>query len=258
MVDDFIWLTGVSNNYTREAAQSDLYGQLGVLLGPETYGGGGTKANYAPHIPDYRNWACDNGCFSNHGTFDEQSWLDRLRWIYENIDGAWESCLFAVAPDVFRPDIMQGDPYATIQRSLPVFPRIRDIGVPAALVFQDGIENMNHDAIPWNDFDVAFIGGGDAFKLGYPTDWTPGNTTIYYSRSCPRVRRFMELMHRCHCEGKPIHVGRVNTKIRLAYSILIGAASADGTLIGRAGEQGLDRIRRWLPELTNSSPIILT
>lgn len=248
-MSNITWLTGVSNDYTREAAQSDLYGRLGILLGPETFGGPGTKANYAPHIPDYHAWACDNGCFSNHGGFEEQPWLDRLRWIYENVENAWECCLFAVAPDVFRPDIMRGDPRATIQRSLPVLPRIRDIGVPAALVFQDGLEDFPLDSIPWDDFDVAFIGGGDHFKLAYPHDWTAGDPTITYDRNCPRTRRFMELMWRCHCEGKSIHVGRVNTKIRLAYSILIGANSADGTLIGRAGREGLDRIRRWMPAL---------
>lgn len=248
-MSELTWLTGVSNDYTREAARDELYGCLGVLLGPKTFGGPGTKANYTPHIPDYHAWALDNGCFSNHGAFDARSWLARLHWIYENVPEAHERCLFAVAPDVFDPVAVCGDPGATLARSLPLLPQIRSVGVPAALVFQDGLEEFPLDTIPWDAFDVAFIGGGDHFKLAYPHNWSPGDQTITYNRDCPRTRRFMRLIWRCHQEGKAIHVGRVNTKIRLAYAILLGATSADGTLIGRAGRDGLDRIRRWMPSL---------
>lgn len=243
-------MSGVSNDYMRAAARRDLYGRLGVLLGPETFGGPGTKIDYSRHLGDYCSWGLDNGCFSNAGGFDEARWLDRLQYLYEEIPDAWERCLFAVAPDVYDPAAGRGDPRATLQRSLPVLPKIREIGVPAALVFQDGIERFNHDDLPWEAFDVAFIGGGDRFKLAYPHCWRAGDTTLRYWRGSHDTRSFLELMHRCHAEGKLVHVGRVNTRIRLCYAIAIGAESVDGTLIRRAGVDGLRRLQRWLPEIT--------
>lgn len=122
--------------------------------------------------------------------------------------------------------------------------------MPAALVYQDGIENMDLEAIPWDAFDVAFIGGGDEFKLGRPSDWKAGNRDIKFDRESEPTLAYMRLMARTLEEGKAIHVGRVNTKVRLRYSRLIGATSSDGTLIARAGKIGLGRIEKWMPELT--------
>jgi len=243
---EFTWLSGVSNDYMRQAASCDLYGKLGILLGPATYGGTGAKIDYTSHIPDYKAWALDNGCFTNAGAFNESAWLDRLTWIYNEVPEAHERCLFAVAPDVYDPVAQRGDALATIDRSLPVLSKIRDIGVPSAIVYQDGLEKLNHEYIPWSEFDVAFVGGSTEFKLGYPKEWQTGDSIIQHDRRNPETEAFFNLIERTHQEGKQIHVGRVNTEVRLMYSRRIGAASADGTLIARSGQEGLRRITKWL------------
>jgi hypothetical protein len=244
--ESFTWLTGVSNDYMRRAAGCDLYGKLGVLLGPGTFGGPGSKIDYTSHIPDYSAWALDNGCFTNSGAFDESAWLDRLEWIYNEVPEAHERCLFAVAPDVFDPQTGRGNAFETILRSLPVMEKIRNIGVPAALVYQDGLEMFRPDNIPWSDFDVAFIGGSTEFKLGYPSNWQEGDSKIIHDKRNCKTEAFFNLIKWTQRAAKPIHVGRVNTEVRLMYSRRIGAASADGTLIARSGEKGLNSLVKWL------------
>lgn len=56
-----------------------------------------------------------------------------------------------------------GDAAATLTRSAPMLPRIRALGYPAALVAQDGLEHL---AVPWDAFDVLFLGGTTDWKLG--------------------------------------------------------------------------------------------
>lgn len=250
------YLTGVSNEYTMAAASGEMYGQLGLLIGPATGGTPRAKANYLPHIPRYRYWAADNGCFSNCGAFDEPEWLRMLDRAVNTIEGAHETCLFAVAPDVFDPAAKRGDWRATIDRSLPVFPRIRELGIPAALVFQDGLED-NPQEVPWDEFDVAFIGGSDLFKLGHPTKLVQGNPhyRLTNGRASARSRRWARLFYQCLAYDKPIHVGRVNSKIRLCFAIEAGADSVDGTFIAFGGQKNLKRIRNWYHELRTNNVI---
>ena len=241
------YLTGVSNDYTMEAAENELWGKLGILIGPATGGGIGSKCDYKEHIPSYRNWACDNGCFANGGDFDRCLWLQLLDETVNWIDGAHEACLFAVAPDVYDPVAGRGDWAATIERSLPVLPKIRGIGIPAALVFQDGIED-HLDQVPWDEFDVAFIGGGDGFKTGYCSG--VGTPTYTYDRADGRTQRWASLINEIHAHDKGLHVGRVNGGVRHHLSRSIGADSVDGTSVARGGEQALRKITQWL---TNDS-----
>ena len=67
---------------------------------------------------------------------------------------------------MFDPIKQRGDASATLARSADVLPELRAVGVPAALVFQDGLQRIA-DQIDWDSFDVAFLGGSDQFKLGY-------------------------------------------------------------------------------------------
>jgi hypothetical protein len=94
--------------------------------------------------PDGIPWCADNGAFSDK--FDEGKWW---RFLVTNAHAA-KTCMFAVAPDVV------GDAAATLERSLPWLPKIRDLGYPAAFVAQDGFEELS---TPWDEFDVLFIGG---------------------------------------------------------------------------------------------------
>ena len=238
------YLTGVSNELTRDAADTYLYGRLGVMLGPGTYGGPGTKIDYSPHISDYCCWALDNGCFSNKGQFDGDRWLDRLSYLVENIEHAHERCLFAVAPDVFDPVRVAGDMAATIVRSLPFFDRIRERGVPAALVFQDGAAEMDLSEIPWDAFDVAFLGGSDEFKLGYLHS---RGRTYTYDRTSERTLCWARMIAACIEHEKEIHVGRVSSEVRVQLAREIHAYSCDGTYLKfRGTTRGLPEIDQWL------------
>ncbi len=60
-----------------------------------------------------------------------------------------------------------GDWKATIERSKPWLKEIHDMGFPVAFAAQDGIRKEPRDQIPWDDFDVLFIGGSTAWKLGF-------------------------------------------------------------------------------------------
>lgn len=244
-----IYLTGVSNTGSMQLADR-YYGRVGVLLGPLTAGGSGAKVDYRHHIPSYSCWAADNGCFANAGGFDEASWLAMLEGIVEHVDGAHECCRFAVAPDVFDPVAKRGDSRATVERSRPVLPKIRERGCPAALVLQDGAEQLV-DELPWDEFDVAFIGGSDAFKLGYPTKVSRGNPHYLQGSAggaeSSQSRAWARLMAKCHTEGKAIHVGRVNSQIRMLFALSIGAESADGTFLAfSGGSDGLRQVSAWL------------
>jgi len=65
-------------------------------------------------------------------------------------------------------------------------------GLPKALVLQDGIGNFR---IPWDELDAVFVGGSDAFKLAPEA-----------INACKTARML----------GKWVHVGRVNTSLRVA------------------------------------------
>lgn len=159
-------------------------------------------------------WGADNGCFSKPETFS----LDRyLGWLAARPAG---TCLFATAPDVV------GDAIATLNRSLPVFPKIRALGYQAALVAQDGLENVR--IIPWHAFDVLFIGGSTEWKLG---------------AACAAIVR------EAKARGKWVHMGRVNSFKRLAYAQAIGCDSADGTFVAFGPDRNVPQLVSWLDRL---------
>ena len=236
------YLTGASNNYVRAAAEAELYGKLGLMIQPGT-------THYGHHIESFSSWAMDNGCFSKAGEFDGDQFLRELERIIQTCSDAHEKCLFAVAPDVFDPVARKGDPIATLERSRPWFDRIREAGAPVAFVAQDGIEDLA-DAIPWEEFDVLFIGGSDEFKLGYPSGLSNGAPRYMVSPSGEvidqRSRRFFEMLNTANQLGKGIHLGRANSMIRLAFAWEVGAESADGTFLAMAGAKaGIDRVKKW-------------
>src|ERR1035441_4283607 len=72
-------------------------------------------------------WAADNGCFGKGYPGDDAF----LGWLGAMLPHAGR-CWFAVAPDVV------GDAKATLARSEPFLPAIRDIGYPVALAAQNG------------------------------------------------------------------------------------------------------------------------
>jgi hypothetical protein len=237
-----IYLTGASNEHTLEAARwgGELYGRLGLLTAPKNVD------SYSLQIPSYCAWGMDNGCFTSKGAFDGDEYLRQIDRILRDIEGAEEKCLFATAPDVFDPVAQKGDPIATISRSLPYLPKIREAGVPAGLVAQDGLQNMI-DEIPWDEFDVLFLGGSDEFKLGYFVKKPQGHPQ--YDRFEEGTVNWMRLIHECHARDKSIHVGRSNSFARLRWAYLIGADSADGTFIMVAPQTNTERVKEWYRKL---------
>lgn len=159
-------------------------------------------------------WAADTGCYSPRGVraFDCDAylaWLDRQDR---------ESCLFATAPD------RVGDPVETLRLSLPVLPKLRALGFSAALVAQDGLEHLR---VPWGAFDVLFIGGTTAWKLG------PGPVQL--------IRTARKL-------GVYVHMGRVNSFQRFAYARSLKCHSVDGTFVAFAPTVNIARVEGWIAE----------
>jgi hypothetical protein len=158
-------------------------------------------------------WCADNGCFGKGYPGDEK-WL---AWLAKHAHDA-ERCLFATAPDVV------GDAVATLERSRPFLPMIRAMGYPAALVAQDGLEDLE---IPWEEFDALFIGGSTDWKLG------------------PAVR---EIVAEAKRRGMYVHMGRVNSKKRFDYAESIGCDSVDGTFLVFGPDINLPKLLSWNAE----------
>ena len=157
-------------------------------------------------------FAAENECFTKGDKFDLSKYLDFLRRLipFQN------NCLFATAPDVVA------DAKATWERSEKVLEQIRNLGFPAALVAQDGMEDL---PIHWHKFDALFVGGSTAWKLSENSFW---------------------LIREAKKRGKWAHLGRVNSKMRLRIAEQAGCDSADGTYLAFAPKVNLPKLENWL------------
>jgi hypothetical protein len=162
-------------------------------------------------VVDGVDWVADNSVFGDSYPGDDAY----LGWL-----AGWAQyagrCAFAVAPDVVA------DAEATLERSAPMLPRIRAAGYRAALAAQNGLEHLD---VPWDTFDVLFIGGDTAWKLG------------------PHAR---ELVAEARRRGKRAHMGRVNSEARFHYAHAIGCHSADGTYLAFGPDKNLPQLLAWL------------
>ena len=193
-----MYLTGSVGVAVEPALDS---GEIGYLRAP----GGGRSLR-----PGWV-WAADNGVFGK-GWPGYEKWL---AWLDAHSTEERTRCLFATAPDVV------GDHEATVERSLPWLPKIRALGYPAAFVLQNG---ATIDNVPWETFDVAFVGGDDAFKLGGADDLI-----------CEAQRR-----------GKHVHVGRVNSGKRYQRFAQMGVDSCDGTFLAFGPELLTPVLLSWV------------
>lgn len=164
-------------------------------------------------------WCADNGAYTGRYPGDDKylAWLS-ARTAY------LPSCAFATAPDVV------GDAAATLARSLPMLERIRGAGYRAGLVAQDGLEHL---PIPWDTFDVLFLGGTTDWKLG------PAAADLTTQARHQRVT---------------VHMGRVNSMKRLRYAASIGCHSADGTFLAFGPDRNLPRLLSWLTDIDPTFP----
>lgn len=154
-------------------------------------------------------WCADNACFSDR--WDETKWW---AFLVANAHRATD-CLFAVAPDVVA------DHEATLARSGPWLGRIRALGYPVAFVLQDGATS---DTVPWDEFDVLFIGGSTEYKLG---------------------AQARAMIAEAKARGKWVHMGRVNSERRYEYARAIGCDSADGTYLTFGPDVNLPKVLAW-------------
>jgi hypothetical protein len=198
-----LYLANASSPRVRDAM---LAGELGMMC---------TPAEGRTPLPGVA-WAADNGCFGK-GYPGDQEWLT---WLQRHSHAA-DRCLFAVAPDVFNPELGDDIAAASIARSRPFLPIIRAMGYPAALVAQNGAQNED---LPWDEFDVLFIGGDTEWKLS------------------PHANR---LAYEAQQRGKRIHMGRVNSARRWSIAEFFGCDTCDGTFLAFGPDTNLDRQRRW-------------
>jgi len=175
-------------------------------------------------LPDDVVFACDNGCYGD-------GWPGYGKWIsfLESLAPYADRCLFAVAPDVFRPDLGRGDSVATLKRSLPWLPVIRSLGFPAAFVAQEGSEAPG--MIPWDLVDVVFIGGGDEWKLGRPSQL---------------------VIEAALARGKRVHFGRkVNGLSSMWKAHNRGCHTSDSTYIRYGPDKNVLDVIQWLDIINN-------
>jgi hypothetical protein len=159
-----------------------------------------------------QSWAADNGRFSAPHNYTDE---DYLVWLWV-LAAYRDDCLFATAPDVV------GDADATLALSLPMLPRIRELGYRAAFVGQDG---ATVEQLPWDAFDALFLGGTTAWKLG------PAAAAL----AAEAKRR-----------GKWVHMGRVNSLRRMVYAESIGCDSADGTWLKHRPPGDHETVSGWV------------
>ena len=134
------------------------------------------------HIQIGAWWILDNGAFTKKG-FKEHYWEEWLDYMF---DFQYQStCLCVVVPDVV------GDAKATLAQFKHYNDTLKIRDWNTALVTQDG---MKKNMLPWDDFDVLFIGGTDNHKMGLEAAY---------------------LIEEGIKRDKHIHVGRVNTEYRL-------------------------------------------
>lgn len=182
-----------------EAARQRMRdGEIGAIVTP-------AQGNRIDGIPV---WCADNGRF---GT----GWPGYHRWLRWLTGLPLTGCAFALAPDT------PFDAAATLREAARPLRAIRDLGYPAALAAQNGIEHL---AVPWDDFDVLFLGGDTAWKLG------------------PAVRR---LAAEARERGKGVHMGRVNSLRRYRYAEAIGCTSVDGTFLRFGPDIRLPELLSW-------------
>lgn len=217
-----VYLSGCVNPLTHAAAVTQP--RLGFLAQP---------GNAIHRQADgYSRWAIDNGVFGKAAAGrpwrddDTDDYLAYLARVVDEVDTS--NVLFATAPDAlgFVDGAPRGHAWNTWFKSGPVFERIRELGLPAALVLQNGVElsdPMTHTH--WDMFDAVFIGGSDDFKLG------------------EQARRLVAEAKR---HGKWVHMGRVNSLKRLRIAQNLGCDSADGTYVGFGPSKNVPKLLAWL------------
>ncbi len=182
---------------------------LGALVVP----GAGNRVD--PLLTAGVPWAADNAAFTG---FDAARFCRMLGRI-----AGHPGCRFVACPDVV------GDAAATLRRFAVWSPVIRALGLPVALVAQDGLERL---AVSWDDLDALFIGGS--------TEWKLGPHAAAVAREAKQ-------------RGKWSHFGRCNTRKRFRHAYQLGCDSIDGSGFSRWPDQRIPLALGWLQRLHGES-----
>jgi hypothetical protein len=221
-------ITYFANPSTPGVREAMADGRLGAILTPR-------QGN---RLPAASLFVVDNGCGPTRsgapgsGYCGDERYLGMLQDLgqgdgYDPCDPDTSWCLFAVAPDG------PGDAAATLRRGRTsgMLGWIRWLGFPVALVAQNGLEDLT---VPWDDFDVLFIGGDTAWKLG---------------------RHARTLTAEAKRRRKWVHMGRVNSLERLRYAEATGCDSADGTFIAFGPDVNLPHVLGWLRSVNDQGAL---
>ncbi len=179
--------------------------RIGALLTPQS-------GNDPPTDMD---WAADNGCFGG---------LDRVKWLrfLAKIHTALRAPLWVCCPDVVAD---MGATWELFSRWQPI---LADLGLPVALVLQDGLERFKWRAqLPsrWDLIAAVFVGGSTEFKL-----------SRFARETCEQAKS----------RGKLVHVGRVNTERRIHQIAAWGCVDTiDGSGFSKWGKRIPSGIR-WI------------
>jgi hypothetical protein len=222
------YLSGANNPLWDGGLAWDL--NMGLLTTPAT--------NYVAQLCRYPFWAADNGAYklgARYADFDHAGWWKWLQKVVATVSApTLANCRYATAPDAI--DVcrcknlctcghgnVRGNPAVTIAWAKEWLPRISSLGVPAAMVVGNGMEDML-DEIPWDLLDVVFVGGSTEWKLGEGA----------------RI-----VIAEAQARGKRVHMGRVNSSKRLSYASTLGVDTADGTFLGKGPAKNLPRLMDW-------------
>lgn len=173
--------------------------RLGVLMTPRS----------GNRITVGATWAADNDCFQG---LHAPRFLRFLAKIVESGSRPlWVAC-----PDVVA------DARATLRQYAAWEPVIHELGLPVALVGQDGLLATD---IPWNCIDAFFVGGSTAWKL---SDDAAG------------------LIREAKDRGKLVHAGRVNSLRRIEYFAPLGVDTFDGSGFSAWGDKRIHLAVKWI------------
>jgi len=169
--------------------------RCGIPLTPDRYGWLLSPARTMTVQGTYGlKWAIDNEVYT--GKYHPSKWKRAL--IRIKAAHGTRHCLFVVAPDVV------GDGIKTLQQFDVWEDHIHNLGFPVALAAQDGMQNLE---LPWTRFDTLFVGGSTAWKMS---------------------ELAATLMYEAKDKAKQVHVGRVNSRLRVDQ-LKIKPDSIDGT-----------------------------
>lgn len=176
-----------------------------------------SRSRVLKHLSDAPVWAADNDCFSDWNPTRFERFLGRVEGM--------PNCLFVNAPDVVC------DAAATLERFEDWQPVIAGYGLPVAFTLQNGIQTCD---VPWDRIQAVFIGGDTLFKFS---------------------RVVKEIAWVAKRRGLWIHMGRVNSGIRIQHSAAIGCDSFDGLSYKYSVNIAHDLRYQKLPKPTHSQRI---